>query len=51
MLFRSVVTRACSRVIVLHQGQVISDGPTAAVMRDRKVVEAYLGARYASVAG
>jgi len=46
-----VVARACSRVIVLHQGQVISDGPTAAVMRDRKVVEAYLGARYASVVG
>ncbi|MEJ0070285.1 MAG: ABC transporter ATP-binding protein [Pseudomonadota bacterium] len=45
-----VVTRACSRVVVLHQGAVISDGPTATVMRDRKVVEAYLGSRYASAA-
>jgi ABC-type branched-subunit amino acid transport system ATPase component len=42
-----VVTRACSRVVVLHQGEIISAGPTDAVMRDRKVVEAYLGARYA----
>jgi branched-chain amino acid transport system ATP-binding protein len=46
-----VVTRACRRVVVLHQGAVISDGPTETVMRDRKVVEAYLGARYASAAG
>jgi ABC-type branched-subunit amino acid transport system ATPase component len=46
-----VVTRACRRVIVLHQGTVICDGPTEAVMRDRKVVEAYLGARYASGTG
>ncbi len=44
-----VVTRACARVVVLHQGEIISAGPTAEVMRDRKVVEAYLGSRYASL--
>ncbi len=43
-----VVTRACHRVVVLHQGAVISSGDTQTVMRDPRVIEAYLGARYAA---
>jgi branched-chain amino acid transport system ATP-binding protein len=43
-----VVTRSCSRVVVLHNGELISDGPTETVMRDERVVEAYLGPKYAA---
>jgi branched-chain amino acid transport system ATP-binding protein len=42
-----VVSRSCSRVIVLHQGRLIADGSTQQVMKDRNVVEAYLGRRFA----
>ncbi|MBR1218896.1 ABC transporter ATP-binding protein [Bradyrhizobium sp. U87765 SZCCT0131] len=42
-----VVARACSRLVVLHQGRLVADGPTEAVMRDEGVIEAYLGRRYA----
>jgi branched-chain amino acid transport system ATP-binding protein len=43
-----VVTKACSRVIVLHHGELVSDGPTTAVLGDQRVIEAYLGPRYAA---
>lgn len=43
-----VVTRSCSRVVVLHNGELISDGATETVMRDERVVEAYLGPKYAA---
>ncbi len=43
-----VVSRACSRVVVLHQGRLIADDAVDAVMKDRAVVEAYLGKRYAA---
>jgi branched-chain amino acid transport system ATP-binding protein len=42
-----VVSRSCSRLLVLHQGRLVADGATAAVMRDDSVIEAYLGRRYA----
>lgn len=42
-----VVSRACRRLLVLHQGRLVADGPTEAVMRDERVIEAYLGRRYA----
>lgn len=43
-----VVLAVCSRVIVLHHGQMISEGTPSEVVRDPRVVEAYLGSRFAS---
>ncbi|GGE43447.1 ABC transporter ATP-binding protein [Agaricicola taiwanensis] len=42
-----VVTRTAQRVIVLHHGRLIADGPVAQVLSDETVVEAYLGRRFA----
>ncbi|MEM5827181.1 MAG: ABC transporter ATP-binding protein, partial [Pyrobaculum sp.] len=37
------VARLAHRVVVMHQGKVISEGPPEVALNDPKVVEVYLG--------
>jgi branched-chain amino acid transport system ATP-binding protein len=42
-----VVLSVCSRVLVLHHGALISEGTREEITSDPKVIEAYLGTKYA----
>jgi branched-chain amino acid transport system ATP-binding protein len=45
-----LIARLCDPVVVMAEGQVLTQGPMTAIRRDPRVVEAYLGARAAHAA-
>ena len=46
-----VIVGVCTRALVLNFGRPLTEGKPEAVLRDARVIEAYLGERYARQAG
>ncbi|HEU5393215.1 MAG TPA: ABC transporter ATP-binding protein [Candidatus Methylomirabilis sp.] len=42
-----VIMALADRIVALHLGELIAEGPPAEVVRERRLIEAYLGATYA----
>jgi branched-chain amino acid transport system ATP-binding protein len=42
----SAIMTLCHRIVVLHHGEMISEGPPRKISADERVISAYLGGGY-----